>query len=230
MASQQLIQETIGVVTVSEDEAAEFYDSTKNLFFRQPGGFNVSLANFVSQDEAEKVRGLLLEGMSWEAATSGDVVDPAKVRNVTTVPTFVPESVFDDLLAPMKSLDLGVVSPVFEITSDDFAVGVKNEAVDEKISPYDEVSADIRMLLQQQKERTAMTNFSQGLLGRARVVIHDPDLFPSQREEEVLPVTEADVSIAASADIAPDDAPSVGTPPSVSQTPSPISLDVVSGE
>jgi parvulin-like peptidyl-prolyl isomerase len=64
MASQRLIEESIGVVTVSEDEAVEFYDSTKNLFFRQPSGFNVSLATFVSEDEAVKVRNSLLEGNS----------------------------------------------------------------------------------------------------------------------------------------------------------------------
>jgi hypothetical protein len=189
MANQRLFQESIGAVTVSEDEAAEFYESTKNLFFRQPAGFNIHLGNFASEDEAEKVRNSLLEGTPWESATSGDVVDPAKVINVTTAPMFVPESAFDDYLAPMKSLDLGAVSAVFEVASDDFAVGVKSEAVDEKISPYDEVSADIRMLLQQQKERAAVTNFSQGLLGRARVVIHDPALFPPQTEE-VLPVTD----------------------------------------
>jgi hypothetical protein len=189
MASQRLIEESIGIVTVSEDEAVEFYDSTKNLFFRQPSGFNISLATFASEDEAVKVRNSLLEGDLWESATSGDVVDAAKVIDITTAPVFVPESAFNDYLEPMKSLKLGAVSPVFEISSDDFAVGVKNEAVEEKISPYDEVSADIRVLLQQQKERTALTNFSQGLLGRARIVIHDPDLFPSQTEE-VLPVTD----------------------------------------
>jgi foldase protein PrsA len=118
------------------------------------------------------------------------VVDVAKVVNITTTPVFVPESAFsDDYLAPMNSLKLGAVSSVFEISSNDFTVGVKNEAVNEKISSYEEVSADIRTLLQQQKERTALTNFSQGLLGRALIVIHDPDIFPSQTEE-VLPVTE----------------------------------------
>ena len=245
MAAQQLIQESIGDVTVSEDEAVEFYDSTKSLFFRQPAGFNISLANFASADEAAKVRALLLVGNSWESATSGDVVDPAKVINVTTAPTFIPESVFDGYLAPMKSLDLGVVSPVFEVASNDFAVGVKNEAVDEKISPYDEVSGDIRALLQQQKERAAMTNFSQGLLGRAQIVIHDPDLFPSQTEE-ILPVTDvtsaestASVTASESADIISDDAPHVQSsvsqpsdPVSSDQTPSdaPLSTNVVSGE
>ncbi|MDR2179827.1 MAG: SurA N-terminal domain-containing protein [Synergistaceae bacterium] len=238
MASQQLIRESIGVVTVSEDEAIEFYDSTKNLFFRQPAGFNVSLAHFASEDEAEKVRNLLLEGRSWESATSGDVVDASKVINVTTVPMFVPESVFDDYLAPMKSLDLGAVSPVFEVASSDFAVGVKDEAVAEKISPYDEVSGDIRMLLQQQKERTAMTNFSQGLLSRARIVIHDPDLFPPQRENEVLPVSDVpEPASAPTTDTLSDDATSADSQPSpplplsdVPLSPEVVSTEVVSRE
>lgn len=185
MAYQQLIQESIGVVTVSEDEAVGFYDTMKDIFFKQPAGFNVSLAHFASEDEAEKTRKRLLEGVSWEASTSKDV---ANATNVTAAPVFIPESIFDGYLAPMKSLDLGAVSPVFEIASNDFTVGVKNEVVEEKISPYDDVSADIRALLQQQKERTAITNFSQALLSRARVVIHDPSLFPPEATE-VLPVT-----------------------------------------
>ena len=234
MAIQQLVQESIGAVTVSEDEAVEFYDSAKSLFFRQPAGFNISLANFASADEAAKVRALLLVGNSWESATSGDVVDPAKVINVTTAPTFVPETVFDGYLAPMKSLDLGVVSPVFEVASNDFAVGVKNEAVDEKISPYDEVSGDIRALLQQQKERAAMTDFSQGLLGRAQIVIHDHDLFPS-RTEEILPVTDVPsaetttgAESPASADAVSEDAPPADPQPPLSQTPSPTSSESLS--
>jgi hypothetical protein len=188
MASQQLIQESIGTLTVSEDEAVEFYESTKTIFFRSPGGFNVNLANFASRDEAEYVRALLLDGEPWDTATSGDLAASLQTMRVTTG-TFVPDSALDGYLSPMKPLKVGAVSPVFEVASDDFAVGVKSEAIEEKTTPYDEVSADLHAILQQQKEREAMTYFSQGLLSRARVVIRDPELFPPV-QEEVLPVTE----------------------------------------
>jgi hypothetical protein len=188
MANQQMIQESIGTVMVSEDETVEFYESTKNIFFRNPGGFNVNLANFASQDEAERVRDLLLDGEPWEAATSADLVSSLRTIRVTA-DSFVPDSAFDGYFSPMKPLKVGAISPVFEVASDDFVVGVKNEAVEEKITSYEEVSADLRAILQQQKEREALNNFSQGLLSRARVVIRDPDLFPPT-QEEVLPVAE----------------------------------------
>lgn len=194
MASQQLIQSSVGTVVISEDEVVQFYDNTKNLFFRQPAGFRVNMGNFASKESAEKVRALLAAGQPWDKATSDDVVASSDVLTVTTEPVFVPDSSFADRLAPMKELKLNEVSPVFEITSDDFAVGVKVEAVEEKITSYDEVSADIRALVQQQKEREAMNAFSEGLLSRAKIVIHDESLFPA-KTPEALPVTDAPKSV-----------------------------------
>jgi uncharacterized protein with von Willebrand factor type A (vWA) domain len=197
MAGERLMRNSIGDVTVSEDEAVAFYDSVKNLFFRRPAGFMVNFASFISRDEAEKVRTLLLEGKPWNEATSADAVNSAdseRALRITSEPTFVSNSAFDGAFAPMKSDDIGVVSAVFELASNDFAVGVKTEAVEESVSSYDEVSADIRAIVQQQKEREALNTFTQTLLGRARVTVLDPSLFPSGAPgvDEVLPVSEPD--------------------------------------
>jgi hypothetical protein len=59
---------------------------------------------------------------------------------------------------------------------------------------YDEVSADIRAVLHQQKEREALSNFSTGLFSRARIVILDPSLFLSGRPD-FLPVTELENAV-----------------------------------
>ncbi|MDR1649115.1 MAG: SurA N-terminal domain-containing protein [Synergistaceae bacterium] len=202
MASERLMRASIGEIAVSEDAVVAFYDSVKNFVFRRPAGFMVNFASFVSRDEAEKVRNLLLEGKPWSEATgaaaSGDA-EPgvtasggAKAVRVTSEPTFMSEATFDDgAFAPMKSDDIGVVSSVFEIASDDFAVGIKTEAVEEKVSSYDEVSEDIRAIVRQQREREALNDFTQGLLGRARITLLDPSLFPSASRgvDEILPVS-----------------------------------------
>jgi hypothetical protein len=216
MAGERLMMASIGDVTVSEDEAAGFYDNVKDLFFRRPAGFMVNLASFVSRDEAEKVRNLLLDGKPWSEATSADAVDSSKVLSVTTEPTFVSESAFGGVFAPMQSDDIGTVSAVFELASDDFAVGVKTEAVEETVSSYEEVSADIRAILQQQKEREALNAFSQSLLRRARVVILDSSLFPdASGAGEILPVsspgTDTENGDLASGDLASGDLASGGT-------------------
>jgi hypothetical protein len=199
MANQQLLDTSIGVVTVSEDEAVQFYDNTKTLFFRQPAGFMVDLAHFGSEGDAEKFRSSLLEGHAWNELSSGDAIASLDVTNVTTTPILIPEYTFDGYLEPMKSIDIGAVSTVFEAASNDFVLGVKNVAVAEKITAYDEVSADIRAMLQQQKEREALDAFSQGLLSRAKIDILDGSLFASYNSE-VLPVADTNAAPAASAE------------------------------
>jgi hypothetical protein len=191
MAGERLMRNSIGDIAVGEDEAVAFYNNVKNLFFKRPAGFMVNIASFVSRDEAEKVRNLLLEGTPWNEAASADAVDAGRALRVTSEPTFISESAFDGAFAPMKSGDIGAVSAVFELASDDFAVGVKTEAVEEKVSSYDEVSADIRAIMQQQKEREALNAFTQNLLGRAKIVVLDPSLFPSEAPDagEILPVS-----------------------------------------
>jgi foldase protein PrsA len=190
IATQRLLQESVEVPVISEDEAVAFYDGVKTFFFRQAPGFMVDLASFSSRDEAERVRGALLEGKPWKEAT--DDAEPARIIEITASPVFIPASAFDSYLSPMKSEDLGAVSVVFETASDDFAVGVKREEVAEKIAPYDEVSADIHAILRQQKEREALEAFSQRMLGRANIVIHDASLFPAA--DLTSPVPEKPVS------------------------------------
>ena len=178
MANEQLLRSAIGEVVISEDEAVQFYDSMKSLLYRQPEGFKVHLAQFAVSADAEALRERLVAGESWQAATSDDAAVSRDVINVTAEAIFLPESAFNTgALEPMKSLDVGQVSPVLELSSSDFAVGLKSEKVAERITPYEEVSADIRMLLRQQKERQSFEDFEKSLMEKAKVVIHDASLF-----------------------------------------------------
>lgn len=197
MANELLLKTVVGDVTVSEDESVKFYDTMKSMFYRQPSGFKVYLANFVVSDDAEALRGKLLGGENWLQATSGDVLASKDVISVTSEAVFLPASAFDSgPLAPMKDLKVGEPSLVFEISSNDFAVGMKKELVEEKTLPYDEVSADIRVLLRQQKERELITSFDKELLGKAKIMIHDPSLFADAKA----PVSE-DRPVPASTDV-----------------------------
>lgn len=180
MANEQLLRSAIGEVVISEDEAVQFYDSMKSLLYRQPEGFKVYLAQFAASADAEALRERLVGGESWQTATSDDAAVSRDVINVTAEAIFLPESAFNTgALEPMKSLDVGQVSPVLELSSSDFAVGLKSEKVAERTTPYEEVSADIRMLLRQQKERQSFEDFEKSLMEKAKVVIHDASLFAS---------------------------------------------------
>ena len=178
MANEQLMRTAVGEVVVSEDEVVRFYDTMKELLYRQPEGFKVHLARFTASGDAEALRERLMGGESWEAAVSGDAMASRDVISVTDNAVFLSGSAFDvGPLAPMKSLDIGQVSPVLELASSDFAVGLKSERVEERITPYDEVSADVRVLLRQQKERQNLESFERSLRDKAEVVIYDEALF-----------------------------------------------------
>jgi len=189
---QRFVEESIGTITISEDEAMEFYDGMKALFFRQPPGYMANLARFTSEEEAGKARELLYEGRPWDETTFHDAVAPSDIIFITEQPVFFSDAAFDGLLLPMKPLDIGVVSPVFEMTNDEFAVGVKSERIEETFTPFDEVSDDIRAFLHQQKWREALSNFTSGLLSRANIVILDPSLFQVPADETFADAPETD--------------------------------------
>ena len=177
MANERLLRSAIGEAVVSEDEALRFY--------RTPEGFKVCLANFAASQDAEALRVRLAAGEGWETATSDDVLASCDVLSVTREPIFLPNSAFaSGSLLALDSLDVGQVSPVFQVASDDYAVGLKTEKVSEDVRSYDEVSADIRLLLRQQQERQNLADFERSLMEQARVTIHDPSIFPQPASED----------------------------------------------
>lgn len=196
MANERLLREAIGDVEVSEDQAVQFYDTMKGLFYRRPAGAMVHLADLATSDDAELLRARLAGGQSWEEATSSDVLPAQGVVNVTHEPIFLSDaSMSSGPLSPLGSLDVGAPSAVLSITSGDFAVALKTEILSESIRPYDDVSADIRVLLRQQEERQRLAEYEQTLMAQAQVTIHDPSLFPQPRPSDpVAPPTDAPLS------------------------------------
>lgn len=178
MALDQLISRAIGEVNISEDRAVEFYDTMKNLIYSRPEGFRVHAANFRTSEQAEVLRGKLLGGESWDVIVSNDELASNDLINITHEPVFLPVTALKTgAFSVLSSLDVGEVSPVFEVTSFDFAVGLKTEHVDATVTPYDEVSADIRTLLTQQEQRNRLTAWQESLRNKAQVTINDESLF-----------------------------------------------------
>ena len=190
MANERLLRMAVGEVTVSEDEAVSFYDTMKELLYRRPEGFMVHLATFVTSQDAEALRKRLDGGASWDLAVSGDAVSSQDLANVTREPIFLSAaSLAAGALSPLDSLDVGQVSPVFSVSSGDFTVGLKMERVSESVSPYDDVSSDIRLLLRQQQERQSLAEYEASLMAKAQVVILDPELFPQPASGDETPTS-----------------------------------------
>lgn len=180
LAVDHLMSNAIGEIEISEDKAVEFYDSMKNLFYRQPEGFMVHMADFRTSEDAEAFRAKLVAGASWDVLASDDKFESADLVNITKQPVFLPSSAFTmGTLGVMASLDVSEPSPVFTPSSTDFAVGMKTSHVEEATRPYDEVSGDIKELLRQEEQRKRLADYEEVLKNKAVLVINDNELFTS---------------------------------------------------
>ncbi|MBR0185151.1 MAG: SEL1-like repeat protein [Synergistaceae bacterium] len=169
MAADKLMREAIGDVTVSEDKAVEYYEKMKGILFSRPEGFMIHMADFNTSTDAEKFRAKIADGGSWDVVASNDVAS-MNVINITKTPVMLPSSALTTgTLGVLASLDIGTVSPVFEISSGDFAVAMKVSHVEAGSTPYDEVSGDIKMFLTQQEERNRLSACEESLRQKANI-------------------------------------------------------------
>ena len=179
MAADRLMREAIGDVTVSEDKAVEYYETMKGILFSRPEGFMIHMADFNNSADAENFRAKIAGGGSWDVVASNDAAS-MDIINITKTPVMLPSSALTaGTLGVLASLDIGTVSPVFEISSGDFAVAMKASHVEAGSTPYDEVSGDIKTLLTQQEERNRLSAYEESLRQKANVVINDEELFAS---------------------------------------------------
>ena len=180
IATEQLFRNAIGEVVISEDQAAQFYDTMKTLIYSRPEGFMVHMSDFNNNEAAEDFRAKLLAGESWDVIVSSDVLASKDLINITRAPVFLPVSAMQSgTLSVMASVDVGQPSEVFSVSSSDFAVGLKTSHVDASVSPYEEVSADIKNMLTNQEQRKRLSDYEASLRNKAQLVINDQELFTS---------------------------------------------------
>ena len=197
IATERLVREAVGEITISEDQATEFYDSMKGLIYTQPEGFMIQAAQFNTSSDAENFRSRLISGDSWLAILSDDNFDSKDVINITKDPIFMPSTAFrTGVFTVLASIDINQPSPVFSVSSYDFAVAMKTEHVDTSVRSYNEVSGDIKTVLTQQEERRRLTNYETELRNKAQVTINDESLFarPVVSEDES-PKFDYDISV-----------------------------------
>lgn len=181
IAVDQLMTKAIGEIEISEDKALEFYDSMKKIYFTQPEGFMVHMADFNNSADAEAFRAKLVAGESWDVIASADNKSEGVV-NITKAPVFLHSSTLKmGTLSVLDSLDIAEPSKVFEVSSTDFGVGLKASRVEETTRPYSEVSGDIKSLLTQEEQRKRLADYEETLRTKAQLVINDKDLFESKK-------------------------------------------------
>jgi len=250
VVQMKLMEKAVGKAEVSDEEAKEFYEKMKQLFFHSPAGYTMDFIRVKSSGEAEKILAAMGEGKEFKDAVGAVVSTDIIEKTPASGPVFVPESGFRDKLASLSGLEINKPSPAIELASNDILIAVKREKVEEKTSSFDEVSGDVKAVLTEEKLREGQAEFFKGLRERTNIVILDPTLFPKPEEKKEAPVSQDVVSgdagvpavtdVPASPDAVPeapgDDAvPEAAVSPDVDQggaavPEAPVSQDVVSGD
>ncbi len=184
LAQRMVLDAGAGNVEVSEEETREFYDQTKELFFRQPEGFNVMFARFISMEVAERARRELLDGGSWD-----DVIKKFEEETIDHTlsgePAFVTAKEFSE--GSLKALNAtlpGKVSEPLELSKTDVVILVKEKKLAERIVPYEEASADVRSMIAEQKKQVKQNEYLETLLAGADIRMLDQGFFEVPAEPE----------------------------------------------
>ncbi len=173
----KMVERASAGIEATDEEALDFYDKMKTLFFHTPAGFKVDFARVKGEAAAGGIAEAARAGGEWKAAVESVFSADVLSSSAETGPVFMTESSFKDQYAPIALLDIDVVGGPFPVTSDDFFVAVKREKVEESTVSFDEVSADVKYFVLEDKRRAALETFFKDLRARASVVVHDAELF-----------------------------------------------------
>jgi hypothetical protein len=183
LAQQKVLESISAGVIVSDDEVAKFYDSTKDLFFRRPAGYNVNFASFATKDQAVKARAKLASVADWDKVLA-EVSQDVKNSTPYGKPTFIAEKDMSGPMNVLKDLPLGKLSPIISVTSEDVLLVVKRTRSPERILSLSEVKDEIHKMLKAQKERELQQKFFQEMKAKTPVKILDASIFPVEKTPE----------------------------------------------
>lgn len=183
LAQMRLIEESTMAITTTDEEVADFYEKAKTVFFHQPEGFTVKLARFKTKDSAQDVYQFLDNYWTWDEAL--EVVSSSDITDVTSgdATAFVPVAAFTGQLESVRDLPLNKVSEVLEVASDDFLLVMKTGKVEESFTPFEEVSGDVRQMIEGQKKQQAQSKYIEEIKNNTDLKILDESLFPKPEEK-----------------------------------------------
>lgn len=177
LAQRMVLDDAASDVEVTSEEALEFYEQTRELFFRQPEGYNVMFARFTSLEAAEEARKELADGTPWDEMVKKY---EEKTNDFTSSgdPAFVTAAEFSEgSLKEIGDTPIGVVSDPLPLSGTDVVVLIKEEKLAERVIPFEEASADVTSMIADQKKQAKQNEFLESLLPRADIRILDEEFF-----------------------------------------------------
>lgn len=182
----KVIQALTAEINVTEQEAKEFYDMTKDSIYKRDNGYMLNIASFRTKEAAQKAQTDIDGGADWDS-----VLEKYKNERVVSTPYDKPREMSEQMM--QGSLDLlttyplNKVSPVIDMTENEFAIVIKRSKTVERTLPFEEVSRDIIDNVRSQRSESVFAD----LRARAKVEVLDTSIFPSS---EVLQEEQADIS------------------------------------
>ncbi|MDO9509290.1 MAG: SurA N-terminal domain-containing protein [Thermovirgaceae bacterium] len=184
LAQRMVLDASAGEVEVTGEEAKDFYGQTKDLFFRQPAGFNVMFARFTSQEAADEARKALLAGTPWDEVLK-KYEDKTIDFTLSGEPAFVTAREFTEgSLKPLNDTPMGQVSNVLALSDTDVVVLIKQKKLNERVMSFEEVSADVNTMISDQKKQVKQNEYLKVLMGQADIQILDQAFFEVPAETQ----------------------------------------------
>lgn len=177
LAQQKLLDQVIREVEISEDEVRGFYDETKEFFFTQPAGYEVTYGRFASMDVAESAMERITGGENWN-----DVMDGIEEGLLDWIrldePVFVAARELETgELQEFSNLEMDEVGGPVEFGEGNVIVLAKRARIDQQTLSFDEVSGDVIQILESEKIQQNEQDFFADLLERADVKVLNEEYF-----------------------------------------------------
>lgn len=177
LAQRMILEAAAGEVEVTDEEAREFYEQTKDLFFHQPAGFNVMFARFTSDDAAEEARKALVDGTPWDEVVK-KLEDKTTDFTLSNKPAFVTAREFTEgSLKPLNDTPMGKVSDALALSATDVVVLIKEKKMNARVIPFEEAKDDVKAMITDQKKKDRQNKYLEELMGQANIQILKQDFF-----------------------------------------------------
>lgn len=180
LKQRMLFEEVVSGVSVDQAEVRSYYDTmaaASSSTLTKQAGFTMNLAHFSSLSAAQDAYDAVNSGKEWNdvmtTAKSGDVLDFIPYE----APVFIPTAQLTDQAAYLKNAPMNTVIKPAEIASGDYLVVIKRDEQKAGTASFDEISADIEMMLRGQKGQALQSAFIQDLKARVVIEILDEELF-----------------------------------------------------
>lgn len=181
---QQKLMESISEgVTVTDKDARAFYDSAKNIIYKQPAGVKVNIATFSNPAAAGLAQKAIAGGANWDK-----IMDEQKAAVVSATsydkPMLMTNQMMAGPLEVLKDYPMNKLTPVINITSNDACIVIKRTKEGERVLSYNEVSVDVNAALKNQMLQQKQNEYLEGLTKKAKVEILDATIFPPEAKAE----------------------------------------------